>query len=58
MRVPRNIKEAYELDKYNGNNLWTLAIEQEIKLLRDDFECFSVAQNNEITDKYQKIPLL
>ena len=58
MRVPRNIKEAYELDKHNGNNPWTLAIEQETTLLRDDFECFRAAQNDEITQEYQKIPLL
>ena len=58
MRVPRNIAEAYKLDQENGNSLWTEAIDREVKLLRDDFECFRVGEESEITEDYQKIPLL
>ncbi len=54
----QNIKELYKLDKPNGNNIWTLAIEQEITLLWDDFEYYKVAQNNKVTHEYQNIPLL
>ena len=31
--VPRNTKEAYELDKITGTNLWREAIEREITQL-------------------------
>lgn len=58
VRVPRNIAEAYKLDQENGNSLWTEAIDREVKLLRDDFECFRVGEESEITEEYQKIPLL
>ena len=58
VRVPRNIAEAYKLDQANGNSLWTEAIDREVKLLRDDFECFRVGDESEITEDYQKIPLL
>ena len=56
--VPHNIREKYELDKHNGKNLWALVIEQEIIQLRDDFECFGVAQTYEITHENEKIPLI
>jgi len=58
VRVPRNIAEAYKLDQANGNSLWTEAIDREVKLLRDDLECFRVGDECEITQDYQKIPLL
>ena len=43
VRSPRNIKEAYTLDKANGNTLWINNTEKEVKLLQDDLECFYVA---------------
>jgi len=55
VRVPRNIAEAYKLDQANGNSLWTEANYREVKLLRDDFECFRVGDESEITEDYQKI---
>ena len=58
VRVPRNIAEAYKLDQENGNSLWTEAIDREVKLLRDDFECFRNGEESEITEDYQKIPKL
>ena len=48
VRVPRNIAEAYKLDQANGNSLWTEAIDREVKLLRDDLECFRVGDESEI----------
>jgi len=58
VRVPRNIAEAYKLDQANGNSIWTEAIDREVKLLRDDFECIRVGDESEITEEDQKIPLL
>ena len=58
VRVPRNIAEAYKLDQAIGNSLWTEAIDREVKLLRDEFECFRVGDESEITEDYQKILLL
>ena len=58
VRVPRNTTEAYQLDETNENFLWTEAIDREGKLLRDDFECFRVGEVSEITEDYEKIPLL
>ena len=58
VRVPRNIVEAYLLDSKNGNTLRSDAIEKELTLLRDDFECFRVGNESEITEEHQKIPLL
>ena len=58
VRLSCNTKEPYELDKHNGNYLWTLLIEKEItKPWRDYFECFRVTRNSEITQGYQKTPL-
>ena len=58
VRVSRNIAEAYKLDQENGHSLWTEAIDREVNLLRDDLECFRVGEESEITEDYQKIPLL
>jgi hypothetical protein len=41
-KVPKTIAECYEIDKENGNNEWAQAIEREVKLLRDDFQCFTI----------------
>ena len=38
VRVPRNVKEALEIDAENGNTLWADAIELEMKNNRVDFE--------------------
>ena len=58
VRVPRNIDKAYNLDKLNINILWYDDIFKEVCLLRDDFGCFHVAKENDISDQHQKIPLL
>jgi hypothetical protein len=33
IQVPRNVKEAYELDKKNGNTYWEDAMKEEIASL-------------------------
>ena len=38
VRVPRNVKEALEIDAENGNTLWAGAIELEMKNNRVAFE--------------------
>ena len=38
VRVPRNVKEALEIDAENGNTLWDDAIELEMKNNRVAFE--------------------
>ena len=38
IRIPRSIKEAYELDKANGNSLWRNAIEKEMRNVSIAFE--------------------
>ena len=40
IRVPKNIKEALEIDAGNGNNLWKEAIEMEMKNNRVAFETY------------------
>ena len=37
-RVPKTIKEAYELDKLNGNTHWKDDIKKEVMLLKDIYE--------------------
>ena len=39
VQVPRNVREALELDKANGNTLWEDAIKLEVQTLTD-MECF------------------
>ena len=38
IRIPRNVAEAYEIDRVNGNTLWTDSIAQEMKNVRVAFE--------------------
>ena len=53
------MKEAYKLDEINHDHKWSDAIEKEVSLLRDVFDCFKLVENEaELTDEYQKIPLL
>jgi hypothetical protein len=56
IQVPEGIKNALNLDKKNGNNLWEEAIETELKQLTD-YETFIVLDSGEDIPKgYQKIP--
>ena len=56
IQVPKGIKNAINLDKKNGNNLWGKAIKTELKQLTD-YETFIVLDLGEDIPKgYQKIP--
>jgi hypothetical protein len=52
--VPKTIKEALELDKKNGNTLWTDAIAKEMKDVHVAFKILVDGQSAPIS--YQKIP--
>jgi hypothetical protein len=56
IQFPKGIKNAINLDKKNGNNLWEEAIKTELKQLTD-YETFMVLDSGEDIPKgYQKIP--
>ena len=57
--MPINLKEAYELDKHNGNTLWADGIQKEVGMLYDVYEVFKlVEEREEIPNDYQEILLL
>jgi len=60
IRVPRNRKEALQLDKENGNTLWQDAEKAEIALLLE-FKTFRILPKGEKTfegiEKYTYVPL-
>jgi hypothetical protein len=56
IQVPRGIKNAINLDKKNGNQLWQEAIKTYLKLLTN-YQTFIVLDSGEdIPTGYQKIP--
>jgi hypothetical protein len=56
IQVPKGIKNAINLDKRNGNNLWEEVIKTELKQLTNN-ETFIVLDSGEDIPKgYQKIP--
>jgi hypothetical protein len=56
IQVPKGIKNAIDLDKKNGNQLWKEAIKIELKQLTD-YQTFIVLDSGEdIPTGYQKIP--
>jgi hypothetical protein len=56
IQVPKEIKNAINLDKKNGNNLWEEATKTEVKQLTN-YETFIVLDSGEDIPKgYQKIP--
>jgi hypothetical protein len=56
IQVPKGIKNAIDLDKKNGNQLWQEAINTELKQLTD-YQTFIVLDSGEdIPTGYQKIP--
>ena len=59
VKIPRTVAEAYAFDKENGNTKWADSIGQEVHLLKNVYPCFKIPDNpNEITEEYQRIPLL
>jgi hypothetical protein len=56
IQVPKGIKNAIDLDKKNGNQLWQEAIKTELKHLTD-YQTFIILDSGEdILKGYQKIP--
>jgi hypothetical protein len=56
IQVPKGIKNAINIDKKNGNQLWQEAIKTELKQLTDH-QTFTVLDSGEdIPTGYQKIP--
>jgi hypothetical protein len=56
IQVPKGIKNAIDLDKKNGNQLWKEAIKTELKQLTD-YQTFIILDSGEdIPTGYQKIP--
>ena len=59
VKIPRSLAEAKKFDKENGNTAWMDAVQTEVILLRDTYECFRVPEDpSEITDEYQHVTLL
>jgi hypothetical protein len=57
VQVPRNIKQAIEFDRINGNTLWQDSIKLEIKALTD-LECFDFKDpDHKCGSDYQKTTL-
>ena len=57
IRVPRNYKEAVELDKANGNTLWQDAIKKELGQI-NDFRTFKALSRGAKAPKgYKRIPV-
>ena len=58
VQVPRTVREAYELDRRNGNSLWKKATEKEINQLLE-FNTFKVlARNDSAPNGYTRVPLI
>ena len=58
MKIPRNVKEAFDFDKENGNNKWAEAMKLEIQSL-NDLECFEFQPKDySHTKEYQKTTIM
>jgi hypothetical protein len=57
IRVPRNVKEALELDKENGNMLWRDAIAAEIGTLNKMCVFNVLERGQRAPDGYKMIPM-
>ena len=56
VQVPMGLKQAYALDKANGNRLWHEAIEKEVKQV-NDYKTFRTLKDGEVlSSEYKKIP--
>ena len=59
IEVPKNVKDALEIDKANGNTFWGGSLEKEIKSLLDldCFECKPFGHHEKLDDSWQKTTL-
>jgi hypothetical protein len=56
IQVPKGIKNAIDIDKKNGNQLWQEAIKTELKQLTDYQTLIVQNSGEDIPTGYQKIP--
>jgi hypothetical protein len=56
IRLPRNVKEAYELDRVNKNTHWADAIKLELEQLTEYKTFHDLGKNASVPTGYQKIP--
>ena len=52
VEIPRSVKHALELDRWNGNNLWKEALLKELAQL-DEFQVFRPVKPGESLDGYE-----
>ena len=57
VRIPRNVKEAYDLDEKNGNTYWADAIKRELGQIIDYKVFRSLGRNATRPEGYQEIPM-
>ena len=57
VRIPRNVKEAYDLDEENKNTYWADAINTELGQIIDYKVFRSLGKNASKPDGYQEIPI-
>jgi hypothetical protein len=57
VRIPRSVKEAYELDAQNGNTYWADAMDLELGQLREYNVYHSIGKNAPKPHGYTEIPL-
>ena len=55
LRIPKNMAEAIEIDRENGNTLWQDAIALEMKNVRVAFEAYDGDPQKLIDDGYELI---
>ena len=56
IQVPQGLKQAYEIDRLNGNTLWADAIKKELEQL-SDYQTFRTLQPGEkLSAQFQRIP--
>jgi hypothetical protein len=56
IQVPKGIKNAIDLDKKNGNQLWQETIESKLKQLKHYQTFIELDSGEDIPTGYQKMP--
>ena len=58
IQMPKTVVEAYEIDRTTGTNLWTLAIEKEMRKIRElsSFEKWNKGTPDDLRGGKEKLP--
>jgi hypothetical protein len=56
VQIPSSISHALRLDRLNGNNLWQVAIDNEMSQLKEYTNAFRVPTDKDNLSTYQQIP--